>query len=95
MDDFFELHQRRLNAGVAGMFASHRARAFHREAARALLDAGMLRLHLLLLDGEARAAAYCFRKGATCYYYQCGSEPFLAKLSLGTERRAVALECEI
>jgi CelD/BcsL family acetyltransferase involved in cellulose biosynthesis len=44
----------------------------------------MLRLHVLELDGIARAALYCFHKGPRTCYYLGGFEPTLAKLSLGT-----------
>jgi DNA-binding transcriptional LysR family regulator len=76
LDDFFDLHQRRWNKRwLPGAFASRRARSFHADAARRLLAAGMLRLHMLFLDGEAQGALYCFQKGRRCYYYLGGFEP--------------------
>lgn len=96
LDDFFELHQRRWNRRwLPGAFASRHARTFHTETARSLLASGMLRLHLLSLDGEVQAALYCFQKGATCYYYLGGFEPSLAKLSLGTVLTAHAMRYAI
>lgn len=96
LDEFFELHQRRWNQRwLPGAFASRQARAFHSDAAKALLHSGNLRLHTLTLDGEIRAALYCFQKGATCYYYLGGFEPSLAKLSLGTVLTAQAMRYSI
>jgi CelD/BcsL family acetyltransferase involved in cellulose biosynthesis len=89
---FFELHQKRWNRRwLPGAFASRAARAFHADAARSLLDAGMLRLHTLTLDGVTRAALYCFQKGSRCYYYLGGFEPEMARLSLGTVLTARAI----
>jgi CelD/BcsL family acetyltransferase involved in cellulose biosynthesis len=96
LDDFFELHQRRWNQRwLPGAFASRRARAFHADVAAALLKADMLRLHLLSLDGETRAAIYCFQKGGSCTYYLGGFEPSLARLSLGTVLTAHAMRVAI
>ncbi|MES2460855.1 MAG: GNAT family N-acetyltransferase [Armatimonadota bacterium] len=96
LDEFFELHQRRWNQRwLPGAFASRRARAFHTEAARSLLQSGNLRLHTLTLDGEVRAALYCFHKGKTCYYYLGGFEPSMARLSLGTVLTAHAMRHSI
>lgn len=92
MEDFFDLHQQRWNQRwLPGAFAGRRARAFHKETARLLLGAGMLRLHTLSLDGEVRAALYCFQKGDRCYYYLGGFDPALARLSIGTTLTAHAI----
>ena len=96
LESFFFLHQRRWNKRwLPGAFASRSARAFHSDAARQLLAAGMLRLYTLSLDGEAQAALYCFHKGATCYYYLGGFEPDLARLSIGTVLTAHAIKSAI
>lgn len=85
MDAFFALHQKRWRGRyMPGAFASERARAFHLAAARGLLEAGALRLHLLDLDGVTQAAIYCFHKSPRTCYYLGGFEPTLAKFSLGT-----------
>ncbi|MBC8101693.1 MAG: GNAT family N-acetyltransferase [Cytophagales bacterium] len=92
LSDFFELHQRRWNQRwLPGAFASRQARAFHTDAARALLQTDRLRLFTLFLDGETRASLYCFHKGTVCYYYLGGFEPSLARLSLGTVLTAHAM----
>jgi CelD/BcsL family acetyltransferase involved in cellulose biosynthesis len=89
---FFELHQKRWNKRwLPGAFASRAARAFHTDAARGLLEAGMLRLHTLTLDGTIQAALYCFQKDARCYYYLGGFEPTLARHSIGTVLTARAI----
>jgi CelD/BcsL family acetyltransferase involved in cellulose biosynthesis len=96
MDAFFDLHQQRWERRwMPGAFASRTARAFHADVARRLLDAGMLRLHTLSLDGEVRATLYCFQKGGTCYYYLGGFDPALAKLSIGTVLTAYAIRYAI
>ena len=96
LDDFFELHQKRWNQRwLPGAFASRQARAYHTEAAGALLRTGRLRLHTLTLDGEVRAALYCFQKATTCYYYLGGFDPGMARLSLGTVLTAHAMRCSI
>jgi CelD/BcsL family acetyltransferase involved in cellulose biosynthesis len=85
MAAFFALHQKRWRGRyMPGAFASERARAFHLAAARGLLAAGALRLHLLDLDGVTQAALYCFHKSPRTCYYLGGFEPSLAKFSLGT-----------
>jgi CelD/BcsL family acetyltransferase involved in cellulose biosynthesis len=96
MDAFFDLHQQRWERRwMPGAFASRSAREFHFDAAGRLLEAGMLRLHTLSLDGEVRAALYCFQKGGTCYYYLGGFDPALAKLSIGTVLTAYAIRYAI
>ena len=96
LDEFFELHQRRWNQRwLPGAFASRQARHFHADVAKSLLRSGNLRLHTLTLDGEVRAALYCFQKGRVCYYYLGGFEPSMARLSLGTVLTAHAMRHSI
>ncbi len=93
MDSFFQLHQSRWNRRwLPGAFAGARSRAFHREAAAALLERGWLRLHLFRLDGRDEAALYCFNYRRRGYYYLGGFEPRLARYSLGTVLTARAIE---
>lgn len=92
LDAFFRLHQLRWRSRwMPGAFAATAARAFHREAAAALLASGNLRLHTLLLDSVPVASIYCFHKGQTTYYYLGGFDPALAKLSPGTVLTARAI----
>ena len=93
---FFALHQQRWRQrGMPGAFASEKMQAFHRDAAAALLRGGMLRLHTLSLDGEIRAALYCFQKGGTCYYYLGGFAQELTRYSIGTVLTAYAIRYAI
>ncbi len=92
----FELHARRWNERwLPGVFAGKRVQAFHRDAARQLLERGWLRLFTLRLDGETQASLYCFRYGDRVCYYQGGFEPTLARLSLGTVLTARAMQSAI
>lgn len=92
----FDLHQRRWNQRwLPGVFGSGRVRRFHREAARALLAQGWLRLFLLRLDGQTQAGLYCFAFGDRLCYYQGGFEPTLARHSLGTILTAHALQTAV
>ena len=64
MEELFRLHNARWRRrGVAGAFAGARMQAFHHEVARRFFARGWLRLHRLRLDGETRAAFYCFQLG--------------------------------
>ena len=70
MEELFALHNARWRRrGVSGAFAGARMQAFHHEVARRFLQRGWLRLHRLRLDGETRAAFYCFQLGRRVYYY--------------------------
>ncbi len=53
----------------------------------------MLRLHTVSLDGQIRAALYCFHLGDRTVYYLSGFDPApdLAKFSLGTVLTARAI----
>ena len=88
----FDLHQRRWNQRwLPGVFGGRRVQAFHRDAARRLLERGWLRLFSLRLDGVTKASLYCFAYGDRTCYYQGGFEPTLARLSLGTVLTARAM----
>lgn len=92
LDAFFFLHQKRWNKRwLPGAFASRQTRKFHEAAARNLLDAGMLRLHTLSLDGTIQAALYCFHKDDRTCYYLSGFEPEMSRLSIGTVLTAHAI----
>ena len=84
LEALFELHQRRWNErGAPGAFHSTAVREFHREVARDLLSAGILRLHVLSLDGKPGVISCNFQKGAICYGHVWGFD-MSSKLSLGT-----------
>lgn len=93
MDELFRLHNARWRRrGVAGAFAGARMQAFHHEVARKFLQRGWLRLHRLRLDGETRAAFYCFQLGRRVYYYLSGFDLAFGKYSIGNVLMAQALE---
>jgi len=96
LSQLFELHQRRWNQRwLPGVFGGGRVQAFHRDAARRLLQRGWLRLFSLHLDGLTQASLYCFAYGDRLCYYQGGFEPTLARLSLGTVLTARAIQSAI
>lgn len=96
LSHLFELHQRRWNQRwLPGVFGGGRVQAFHRDAARQLLQKGWLRLFALRLDGLTQASLYCFAYGDRLCYYQGGFEPTLARLSLGTVLTARAIQSAI
>jgi CelD/BcsL family acetyltransferase involved in cellulose biosynthesis len=75
-DLLIDLHQRRRQSlGEPGCFASPRWAAFHREAARALLIEGRLRLAYLELEGRPAAAEYHLCQGGIWSAYQGGLDP--------------------
>ena len=67
------LHELRWG-GTTAVFAG-RGHAFQRDAARALLATGRLRLWVLELDGEPAAAWQGFRMDGAESYYQSGRDP--------------------
>jgi CelD/BcsL family acetyltransferase involved in cellulose biosynthesis len=96
MEDLFRLHNTRWRRrGVSGAFSGPRIQKFHHDVAGQLLARGWLRLHRLKLDGEARAAFYCFQLGRRVYYYLSGFDVAFAKYSLGNVLMAQAIETAI
>ncbi len=93
MEELFRLHNARWRRrGVSGAFAGARMQAFHHEVARRFLARGWLRLHRLRLDGETRAAFYCFQLGKRVYYYLSGFDVAFGKYSIGNVLMAQAIE---
>jgi CelD/BcsL family acetyltransferase involved in cellulose biosynthesis len=93
MEELFRLHNARWRRrGVAGAFAGARMQAFHHEVARKFVQRGWLRLHRLRLDGETRAAFYCFQLGRRVYYYLSGFDLAFGKFSIGNVLMAQAIE---
>jgi CelD/BcsL family acetyltransferase involved in cellulose biosynthesis len=85
MQALFTLHEARWRErGETGVLAHPAVRAFHQEAAAALLDAGLLRLYALRLDGHIAAVHYGFAGHRRASYYLGGFDPALDKLSPGT-----------
>jgi CelD/BcsL family acetyltransferase involved in cellulose biosynthesis len=75
-ETLIDLHQRRRTSlGEPGCFASPVWAAFHRDAARRLLDEGVLRLSWLELNGTPAAAEYHLAGSRTTFAYQGGVDP--------------------
>jgi CelD/BcsL family acetyltransferase involved in cellulose biosynthesis len=84
-EELFALHEARWRErGERGVFADENVRAFHREAARGLLDVGVLRMYRLTIGGETAAVLYGFASHGRTYYYLSGFDPKFASVSPGT-----------
>lgn len=71
-----DLHQRRrAELGQPGCFASQPFTRFLRAAGVDLLDAGMLELQWIELDGHPIAVEFDLLDGESAYYYQSGMDP--------------------
>ena len=82
MDDLLRLHAARwAEKGQAGVLANPRLGAFLREAAEALLGAGLLRFHALSFGGERAAVLLVLSGRRTHHYYIGGFDPARARLS--------------
>jgi CelD/BcsL family acetyltransferase involved in cellulose biosynthesis len=98
LDALEALHASRWSErGESGVLADPAVRGFHREGAPALLDAGLLRLHVLRLDGAIAAVLYALADPPTCReprhaYYLGGFDPRHRALSPGTLLVAHAME---
>ncbi len=93
MDALFTLHAARWERrGMPGMLADNVAQRFHRQVARAMLDAGALRMYTMRSRDRVVAVFYGFASGDTVYYYLSGYDPDLEKLSPGTLIVAHAIE---
>lgn len=93
MTRFFQLHALRWRSRwQPGVLFGKAIQAFHREAARELLEQGSLRLHALRLDGTTVASLYCFSYTGVGYYYLGGFDPDLSRYSIGTLLTAHAQE---
>src|SRR5438128_1458703 len=93
-DALFELHAARWQRrGMPGMLADDVVQRFHRHVARAMLDAGALRMYAMRSGERVVAVFYGFADATTVYYYLSGYDPDLEKLSPGTLIVAHAIEC--
>lgn len=87
------LHQSRWTAGgQPGVFADPAVGRFHAEAAPALLDAGLLRLHVLRMDGTVAAACHALLPEGRIVFYLTGFDAAHAAISPGTLLLAAMLE---
>jgi CelD/BcsL family acetyltransferase involved in cellulose biosynthesis len=84
MDDLFRLHEARWRSrGEPGALADPAVEAFHRDAARALGAAGMLRLYRLRIGDAVAAVYYGFAWRGRSYAYIGGFDPEMPRLSPG------------
>ena len=89
----FELHASRWKRrNQPGVLADETTQRFHREVARGMLAAGMLRMYATRVAGRIVAVFYGFALHGTVYYYLSGYDPDLEKLSIGTLLVAHAIE---
>jgi CelD/BcsL family acetyltransferase involved in cellulose biosynthesis len=94
LDSLFALHAARWQRrGMPGMLADDVIQRFHRQVARAMLDAGALRMYAMRAGERIVAVFYGFADATTVYYYLSGYDPDLEKLSPGTLIVAQAIEC--
>jgi CelD/BcsL family acetyltransferase involved in cellulose biosynthesis len=93
LEELFALHTSRWRTrGAAGAFATPAVRAFHHEVAPLFLQRGWLRLHRLRLNGQTRAAFYCFTHAGRTYYYLSGFDGRVHTFSPGMVLMARAIE---
>lgn len=93
MEDLVRLHSLRWNSvGRPGVFADPRMVRFLREAGWQLLQAGMLRLHAMLLNRKAVAISFGMLYRDREYFYLCDFDPAHVSISPGTLVSAFAME---
>ena len=89
----FDLHAARWKRrDLPGVLADHATQHFHRDVARRMLHAGMLRMYATRIDDRIAAVFYGFALNGIVYYYLSGYDPDLEKLSIGTILVAHAVE---
>ena len=85
LEAFCALHAARWSRrGLPGVLADEAVRAFHDEAAPALMAEGLLRLHALCLDERIVAVLYGLLAKGRFLFYLSGFDPDLAGLGLGS-----------
>ena len=86
LDDLFRLHEERWRErGEAGVLADPAVRAFHRDAARAFCEAGVLRLYRLRIGDTVAGVYYGFQHSGNAYAYLGGFDPEMTRLSPGAQ----------
>ncbi|ABC80791.1 GNAT family N-acetyltransferase [Anaeromyxobacter dehalogenans] len=76
LEALFSLHAARWGArGQRGVLAAEAVRRFHVEVARGMLARGLLRLHVLWVDGRPAAAFHGFVDRGRAWYYLGGFDP--------------------
>ncbi len=80
-----KLHRQRWSGrNQAGVLADPAVQAFHASAGPGLIDAGLLRLEALSLEGVVSAAIYALLSPGRIYFYLSGFTPGAAYQSPGT-----------
>ena len=93
LTSLFDLHAARWRRrDLPGLLADDTSQQFHRQVARGMLNAGMLRMYATRCDDCLVAVFYGFALNGTVYYYLSGYDPELEKLSIGTILVAHAVE---
>jgi CelD/BcsL family acetyltransferase involved in cellulose biosynthesis len=93
IDDLFRLHRQRWRSrGEPGVCEDPDVQRFHRAAAHALLDAGMLRFYRLWIGDAVGAVYYGFVAKGRAYAYLGGFDPSRPRLSPGAQVLAHAIE---
>jgi CelD/BcsL family acetyltransferase involved in cellulose biosynthesis len=87
------LHQARwAQRRLPGLLADEDVQSFHRRAATALLQRGVLRLYGLRLDGALIAVIYTLAEREVVYCYLQGFDPDYAELSPGVQILGAVIE---
>jgi len=93
MDALVELHSKRMRAvGLLGMFSDPQMTRFLRDAGCQLLQAEMLRLHGMRLNGTTIAVLFEMLHGNRAYLYNFGFDPAYAAIGPATQLIAYAME---
>ncbi|HYS55441.1 MAG TPA: GNAT family N-acetyltransferase [Thermoanaerobaculia bacterium] len=93
LDALFALHASRWQQrGMPGMLADDVIQRFHRDVARAMFDAGALRMFAMRCSDRIAGVFYGFAHRGTVAYYLSGYDPALEKHSPGTVMVAHAIE---
>lgn len=93
LEALLQLHGRRWRqSGELGVLADERVQAFHRLAARALLERGVLRLYGLRFEGKLIASLYALAERDVIYCYLQGFDPAYAEFSPGMQILGAVIE---
>ncbi len=85
MERLFKLHGKKWTAVKhKGNFVRKDVRGFHKKIAKIFLNADMLRLYFLKVQGKDVAALYTFKYNHKLFYYQGGWDPEWAKDRVGS-----------
>ena len=93
MDTFLALFRRSRRDKAA--FLTAPMEGFFRGLAQSLAARGLLKLIVLRLDGQARAAVMCFDSGSTMYLYNSGYDPQFQSLSVGQLNKIISIKTAI